>query len=192
MTSHFESQDRSAVNRAARLDRVRRLSAGMAAACLAAAVLLTLGMATYWWTTTATNIFRQAGLPIIPSADVGAFVRLGAFSISMIPLGALIYGLLAARRCFQAFSNGRIFSPETIGGLRSFALAVAASALLKPLAGAALCVFLSASASTPTRSLVLKLDSDTLISLLFAGMVAIIAWVLSEATEVADENRQFI
>jgi len=164
----------------------------MARACVVVAVLLTLAMAIYWWTTPVDGLYRQAGVPGCSSPDLDPLFRLGGFAISMIPLAALIYGLLAARRCFKALSAGRIFSRETSLSLRTFAIAVAASALLKLPVGAALSVFLSLAAPTPTRSLVLAVDSETLLSLLFAAMVAVIAWVLSEATDIADENQQFV
>ena len=185
-------QQTNSPDRARRIQRVRRVSAAMASACVAVAILLTLAMALYWWTTPVDGLYRQAGIPGASSTDVDPLFRLGGFAISMVPLAALIYGLLAARRCFRAFSAGRIFSREATRSLRTFAVAVAASALLKAPIGAALSVFLSMAASTPARSLVLAVDSETLLSLLFAAMIAVIAWVLSEATDIADENQQFV
>lgn len=175
-----------------RMHRIRRLSGVMAIACLALALLLTAAMAAYWATSPAGVIFAKAGLPLMPPSRIDATVRLGAFAISMVPLGALIYGLIAARRCFAAFAAGRIFSGEAIRRLRSFALAMAASALLQPPAGAALSLLLSAASPSSARSLVLEVSSGTLLSLVFAAMVAIIAWILSEATDIADENQQFV
>lgn len=185
-------QQTNSPERTRRMQRVGRVSAVMASACIAVAILLTLAMALYWWTTPVDGLYRQAGIPGAPPTDVDPLFRLGGFAISMVPLAALIYGLLAARRCFRAFSAGRIFSLETTRSLRTFAIAVAASALLKAPVGAALSVFLSMAAPTPTRSLVLAVDSEALLSLLFAAMVAVIAWVLSEATDIADENQQFV
>ncbi|MDE1148391.1 MAG: DUF2975 domain-containing protein [Azospirillaceae bacterium] len=112
--------------------------------------------------------------------------------MSMVPLGALIYGLLRARRSFEMFARGQAFSSEAIRGLRSFALAVAASSLLKPVVGAALGLLLGATSPGHVRSLVVNFGSDTLLALLFAAMVAVIAWVLLEAADIAAENRQFV
>jgi hypothetical protein len=76
--------------------------------------------------------------------------------------------------------------------LRGFAFGVGASALLKPLAGAALSLLLSSLSPARTHSLVLNIGSDSLLSLLFAAMVAIIARVLVEAANGAAENEQFV
>ena len=164
----------------------------MASGCLVTAGLLTVAMGVYWATTPARALFVHMGLPNLSNAEIDRSIRALAFAISMVPLGALIYGLLSARRCFVAFAAGQIFAGAPIGGLKAFSIAVAASALLKPLTGAALSVLLSAAGSTGTRTLMLDIGSDTLIALLFSGTVAIIAWVMTEAIDIAAENDQFV
>lgn len=174
------------------LRRIRRLSGAMATTSTAVAVLLGVAMLLYWYITPADTLFRHAGLAIPPPTDVGLPARLAAFAVAMVPLGALILGLLSARRCFNCFAAGRIFSRDAARSLQGLALGVGASALLKPVAGAALSLLLSALSPGHVHSLVLHVGSDTALSLLFATMVAIIAGVLVEAAEVAAENDQFV
>lgn len=176
----------------ARTDRLSRLSGALAMLCLGVALLLPALMATYWWLTPAEGLFRQAGLGLAAPADFGPAVRLAGFALAMIPLAALGLGLMSARRCFASFAAGRIFSVDAARGLRGFALWVGISALLKPIAGAALSLLLGAASPEPTRSLVLSIGSDTLLTLLFAAMVAIIGSVLAEAADIAAENEQFV
>ncbi|WP_244491408.1 DUF2975 domain-containing protein [Bosea sp. Root381] len=175
-----------------RLDRIRRLSRSMATGCLVTSGLLVAAMLSYWVMTPTRALFVQAGIMHGPAAEIGLAIRALAFGISMVPLGALIYGLLSARRCFDAFAAGRIFASEPIGRLKAFSIAVAASALLKPLAGAALSVLLSFSNPAGAKTLSLHVGSDMLIALIFAGTVAVIAWVMAEASDIADENQQFV
>lgn len=178
--------------RQARLQRVRGLSTVMSTACLAISALLTTAMAFYWAITPTRALLEQAGLANSPATELGMTIRALAFVIAMLPLGALIYGLLCARGCFKAFAAGDIFSRRTIGHLSAFATAVATSALLKPFTGAALSVLLSASVATGKVTLAFHIGSDTLIALIFAGTVAIIAWVMTEAVDLSDENKQFV
>lgn len=192
MSRHPSSQDLAREARDRRTDRLRRRSAIMAKACLVVAGLLIIGMGIYWWMTPADTLFSKSGLPVAPPTFLASHVRLVGFAISMVPVAALVFGLFAARRCFAAFAEGNVFSREAIGGLRAFAFAVTISALLTPLAGAGLSLLLSASSQSPTRSIVLNVGSDSLLALFFAAMIAIIAWVLSEAAEIADENQQFV
>jgi hypothetical protein len=176
----------------ARTDRLRRLSGALAMVCLGVALLLPALMAAYWWLTPAEALFRQAGLGLAPPPALAWPVRLAGFALAMIPLAALVLGLLSARRCFASFAAGRIFSVDAARGLRGFALWVGASALLKPVAGAALSLLLGATSPGETRSLVLSIGSDTLLTLLFAAMVALVASVLVKAAEIAAENEQFV
>ncbi|MGJ5178847.1 DUF2975 domain-containing protein [Bradyrhizobium oligotrophicum] len=175
-----------------RRTRIRRLSQLMATGCLVTSGLLAAAMVLYWALTPTPTLFSQAGIPHAPAIEIGFSARACAFGISMIPLATLIYGLLSGRRCFDAFAAGRIFSRDSIRQLQAFAIAVAASALLKPLAGAALSVLLSFHNPAGAKTLALSLGSDTLIALIFAGTVAVIAWVMTEAIEIADENEQFV
>jgi hypothetical protein len=186
------NSDSAAKVGARRMNRIRRLSAIMAHACLAVAILLILALTAYWWTTPATDLFRSAGLQVDPQFELTMPIRLGTFAIAMTPLAALAYGLFAARRCFAGFAAGHVFSREAIGGLRTFSVAIAISALLKPAAGAVLSIVLSMSGRTHKHSLVLNFGSDVLLSFLFAAMAGLIAWILLEATEIADENQQFV
>ncbi|MEN3952870.1 DUF2975 domain-containing protein [Iodidimonas sp. SYSU 1G8] len=154
------------------------------------AMLLAAGMLAYWFATPAGTLLAQMGVRFERAGGLGLGVRLMGFAVCLIPLGVLIHGLFGARRCFRAFASGRIFSPEAVSGLRTLAIAVAVSTILKPLAGAALSMVLSGGPGG--RVLSFNVGSDTLVALIFAGTVAVIAWVMAEAIEIADENAQFV
>jgi hypothetical protein len=173
------------------LRRVRRLSRGMAILCLLTAVALPLGLLAYWLTMPAEELLRDARLQMA-GQEIGWMQRLAALVLSAIPLGCLTWGLLQARRCFGAFADGHFFAAEAVYGLRGFAIALFVSALLRPIAGAALSVLLSWGAGPGKRALVIGVSSDVLLSLLFAGMVVVITWVMAEARGLADENAQFV
>jgi hypothetical protein len=124
--------------------------------------------------------------------ELSPAARFLGFALAMLPLSALVWGLLRARRCFSTFAEGQFFSMSAIGALRDFALAVFASALLKPISGGALSVLLSWSNPAGSRALQIGVDSDTLLAMLFAGMLAVIASVLTEAVAIVEENGQFV
>jgi hypothetical protein len=164
----------------------------MAILCLVTAIALPAGLLAYWVLTPIEALLREAGLPGVTVQDIGWASRLAAIVISAAPLSCLVWGLVQARRCFGAFAVGRFFAAEAVYGLRGFAIALFASALLWPIAGAALSVLLSWGAGAGKRALVIGVGSDTLLSLLFAGMIVIITWVMTEARSIADENAQFV
>ena len=133
------------------------------------------------------NLHRGEIAAVIGGEELTLCLTLGALAELEARLGAGDLTGLAER-----FAAGRIFSGDAARSLRGFALGVGASALLKPAAGAALSLLLGAVSPAHMRSLVLNVGSDTLLSLLFAGIVAIIAGVLVEAADVAAENAQFV
>lgn len=149
-------------------------------------------MISYWASTPAVTVLGHAKLAMPVSGEVGLAVRALGFAISMVPIGALIYGLVSARRCFRAFADGRIFSLDAVLGLRTFSICVGLAALVKPITSAALSLLLSATNGLGGRAFAFEIGSDTIVSLIFAGTATVITWVLAEATIIADENAQFV
>ena len=184
--------DAPGTGREARISRIRGFSRWMAFGCLATSALLAAGMLFYWIATPAPVLLSQSGVQHAPEIDLDISKRMIALAISMVPLGALIFGLLSARRCFAGFATGRIFTPQSIRSLQAFSIGIAASAILKPLAGAALSVLLSWDNPKGAKTFALIIGSDTLIALIFAGIVAAFAWIMAEAVEISDENNQFV
>ncbi|MBN9217015.1 MAG: DUF2975 domain-containing protein [Mesorhizobium sp.] len=191
MTDHAPSHSPFEPARQARLNRIRFFSLMLARGCILLAVLLTVALLFYWFGASSTSIAADAQVPAGWLTDLGFGGRTAAFLISVVPLACLIMALLAARRCFIAFAVGDFFSLEPARGLRDFALGLA-SALLKPFSAAALSVLLSLDAPAGQHRLTLGIGSDTILALLAAGTIAVIAWVMTEAAAIAEENRQFV
>jgi hypothetical protein len=178
--------------RQARLNRIRFFSLVLARGCILLAALLTVGLVFYWFSASAASIAADAQIPREWLTDLGAGRRAAGFAISFVPLACLILALMSARRCFGAFAAGSFFGQDAVKGLRNFALGLLASALLKPFSAAALSVLLSSDAPAGQHRLTLGFGSDTMLTLLAAGIVAVIAWVMAEASALAEENAQFI
>ncbi len=179
-------------NRQARLDRIRLFSLLLARACIALAALLTAGLLLYWFSASTMTIATDAQVPTEWLLGLGVGRRTVGFVISFVPLACLILALMSARRCFSAFAAGYFFGQDAVMGLRKFALGLLASALLQPFSAAALSVLLSSDAPAGQHRLTLGFGSDTMLALLAAGIVSVVAWVLAEASALAEENAQFI
>lgn len=178
--------------RQARLNRIRFFSLMLARGCLLLAALLTVGLLFYWFSTSAASIAADARIPQEWLTDLDVGRRAAGFAISFVPLGCLILALMSARRCFNAFAVGNFFGQDAVKGLRNFALGLLVSVLLKPFSAAALSVLLSSDAPAGQHRLTLGFGSDTMLALLAAGIIAVIAWVMAEASTLAEENAQFI
>lgn len=177
--------------RASRMRRIRIVSQAMSSCCIAAAALLFAGMALYWLMTPTQTLLAHAGVATGAETGIGLPIRLAGFFVSMLPLGATIFALLKVGGCFKAFAGGAIFQSGPIRDLKIFAVAIAVSAVLKPVAGALLSLLLSWAAGGQLR-LAVHVGSDQILALLLAGAVAVAAWVWAEAIALADENAQFV
>lgn len=178
--------------RQARLNRIRLFSLTLARGCILLAAVLTVGLLFYWFSASTASIAADAKIPQQWLTDLGAGRRAAGFAISFVPLACLILALMSARRCFGAFAAGDFFGQDAVKGLRNFALGLLASALLKPFSAAALSVLLSSDAPAGQHRLTLGFGSDAMLALLAAGIIAVIAWVMAEASALAEENAQFI
>jgi len=186
------SSELSRSTRPARLARISAISRLLAYACTGISFVLAVGLLAYWLASPDEAILRDAGLTGIAFHPIGWLVRLMALMVSALPLAGLIWGLSRVRRCFNSFAAGRFFTADNVAGLRDLAIAMLASTLLKPLVGALLSILLSWQTYAVGKSVVIAFGSDTLLALLFAGLVAVTAWVMAEANAIADEHAQFV
>jgi hypothetical protein len=122
---------------------------------------------------------------------VSAAGRLVVLAIMAVPLGVVIYGLVAVRRMFAAFARGEVFSPYAARQLQLFGASVLAQAPLGPLTGAALSVALTLGDPAGGR-LMIGFSSHDYFALIVGGVLLAAATVLREAARLADENAHFV
>lgn len=180
-----------AATRSRRLERLRRLSSAMAVLCTVIAVLLVGLMVLYWAKTPPEELLSALGIAGTIAAADELWLRVAGGAIALIPLAALILGLTAARNCFLALAGGEVFSQSVVRGLRGFAFWLLVSTVLQPVSGSVLSLLLSLG-SGGQGQFAFSLGSETLLALLFAGTVLVIATVMSEAISIADDNAQIV
>jgi len=175
-----------------RARRITRLSRLMTVAVQATTVILPIGVALYWLGAPVATLSHDARIPVEWLAEFDLPQRLLALVVSLVPAAVLLWGLAQVRVCLAAFSRGQLFGPRTARGLRNLALAMAGTAAIAPIAGAAMSVILSWGAPAGQKQVALSLGSDQLLMLLFAGMLALVSWTMLEAAEIAQENAEFV
>lgn len=127
--------------------------------------------------------------------DVAAFPwwqTAGAIVISSLPLLVLMDGLRHLRALFRAFAAGAYFSVDAAFHLgrvgRAVALWVVAEFLCEPV----LSFWITMLAGPGNRVITSTIDSSAFVALFVACSIAVIARILGRASEVYEENRQFI
>lgn len=116
--------------------------------------------------------------------------RAGGFLSTGIALGLLICALYQARQMFAAFRRGEVLTAHTALRLRGMALALTALGLSMPLVRLLTGLVMVGAPTEPYWVLTFTL-ADYFVSLL-GGLLMAIAWVMTEAIFIAEENKSFI
>jgi hypothetical protein len=128
------------------------------------------------------------------SQDFGWWPRCVMVLIGLLPAACLSYGLLNARSALARFSRGEFFSAAAIRGIRGFGAGVFWSGVLaiaiQPVALTVITLFLDA--SPPQWSMLINVDTATLVMLTIGGILWQIASMMQRGADLAEENRQFV
>ena len=175
------------------LRRIQRNSRFMAWACLVLIVLLPVALVCFWAVGSTPALAAQNNLQ---ASDIqGALMlwqRLAGAVVTAVPLGLLLVGVWQAKRCFDLFGQGRVFTAQAVDRLRRFAGWVAAAALAAIVAGAAISGLLTLNNPPGLRQLSVGISSNHVFTLFVAGLVWLMADVIGQGQALADENERFV
>ena len=127
-----------------------------------------------------------AQLPVTPEA------RAVAAAVLLLPVGLMIYGLLAVRALFGEFATGRVFTEGAARHLQVFGFSVLAQAPLGPLTSVVLSLAVSMMNESGQRMGALSFSLHDYFALIVGGVLLAIATVMREAARLADENATFV
>lgn len=176
-----------------RVNQVRRLSRWLMSACTVFMVLLPVVLLGYWSSAEPRELVMRANLP--PSALTGPLTiaqRLLSAVLSLVPLLLMMIGLLQARRCFAGFAHGRIFTAEAVTLLRRFAGWMALSVMASVVVAALLSAVLTMNNPPGMRHLAVSVGSPHVFMLFFSAMTWLMAAIIGQGQQLADENASFV
>lgn len=118
--------------------------------------------------------------------------QLLGFSVSMIPLGVLLFALHQAYGLFDRYRLGDLFPESAPQRLRRIGLSMLALALLRPITAAILSVVLTYANAPGAKMLVIGLSLDDYMIAALGGLILAIGHVMVEAKKLADDVRQIV
>lgn len=174
-------------------DRLRRFSKAMAMLTTLGMLLIAIAMIAVflvpdWTRNLLLARLGQAGHDL--SLSPGRVIA--AAAITAVPVGVLLFGLWQVRTLFLNFVDGHVFTLASARLLRDFAGAVLAQAVLGPLSSTALMLAFTLDNPPGNRQLVIALSMHDYLALIVGGVLLAVAWVMMEATRIADENASFV
>jgi hypothetical protein len=115
--------------------------------------------------------------------------RLAALVFAMIPTAIATWGLLALARLFQQFAAGEVFSNDSLKALGTIAAALFWNVIASLATEPPITYFLTHARHFYTQ---ITLGPDDAELLFLAGIAFVIARVMAEARNVAEENSKFV
>jgi hypothetical protein len=173
--------------------RIRRVSRFLDFTCLLLIVALPLMVAIYWSVADPRTLAVRANLS--PDAMLSTLLpwqRLAAGFMAEIPPCLLLTGFWHARKCFQLFASGYVFTTNATHCLHRFSSWAMASAIASIICTAVSSVVMTLQNPPGLRYLAIGISSDQVFLLLFAAVVWLMAGIIRQGQVLADENAQFI
>ena len=126
-------------------------------------------------------------IPLTPN-EIPLKLRAVGFLASLLPLSALIYGLLNVKKLFSFYKEGIVFSIEHTNLFKKIAKALLVWVVLSILYESAKSVIFSAGNPPGGGILEVRLSSPEITMLMVAGIVFVISWVMEEGRKVTEES----
>ena len=173
--------------------RLQRVSRFLTQACLVLIVVLPPVYAWFWVTASPDQLATRVNLPAnVIQGPLMVWQRVVGGLISAVPLGLFLAGLWQARKCFDLFAGGQVFTLNAVGALKRFAILAAASFASSLVVSTALSTLLTIRNVPGTRQISIGLSTDQVFALFFAGMVWLMAAVIAQGLHLAEENANFV
>ncbi len=125
--------------------------------------------------------------PLVPN-HLSITLRLIGFAFSLLPMVALGYGLINIRRIFTFYKQGVIFSFKHVHFFKNTAKALLLWVVTSMVYESAKSVLFTVSNPPGSRVISVGFSSSELTTLVIAGLVFFIAWVMDEGRALNEEN----
>ncbi len=161
-----------------------------------ALVLIALIVAAYFLMDVTGNILDSvwAGLQpdIRDDVDYSAGKKLLMQSLAAISHFSLTLIVIGVARVFGVFQKGVVFSPAAVRAVRFLGLMIFVFAAIQLVMPTLMVLGLTFDNGEDRRALTISINSSVVIQLMIGAVILVIGQILTQATDIAAENEQFI
>lgn len=175
------------------MDRVRRIAHWIRGLALLGGIVLA-GMTIAIWSSPdwiRQQVLHEAGLARAEVTITPAVQWAGGL-VAMLPLGLGLYALAQVWMLFGEYARGSVFSAQATLRLRRLAWTLIWVCVAQVLARTGHALLLTMLNPPGKKMLVVALNTNDYILLLFGILLLAIAWVMVEASRLAQENAEFV
>lgn len=113
-------------------------------------------------------------------------------TLATISYFSLVLILLGAARVFSVFQTGKVFGPIAVRAVRFLGLMIFLFAAIQLVMPTLMVLGLTFDSGEDRRALTIAVNSMQVVLLLIGGVILIIGQILTQATDIALENEQFV
>lgn len=154
-------------------------------------VVIPLYYVTYWafinYFPTPLITANTNSTPLIPN-PLSIKLQLLGFVISLLPLSALIYGLMNIRKLFSFYKEGVIFSFEHVNIFKKTSKALFLWVFFSIFYETGKSIIFSMESPPGQRAISVGFGSPEITTLMIAAIVFVIAWVMDEGRMLTEEQ----
>ena len=176
--------------------RLQRMSLWMRALIASGAIVIVVATGWVWLGDDGLieqRLREMAGAPLLPDgvllpAALKAMLFLLSAPSSLIGL----FMLWQAWLLFGAYGRGQVFDAPAIAPVRRLAWALVAAAVLRPLSSTLSVLLLTWNNPPGQRQLVFSVSWEDYLCVLFGGLLIAMAWAMTEAGRIEQDNAGFV
>jgi uncharacterized membrane protein YvlD (DUF360 family) len=166
--------------------RLRRICTGLI-------IFLPVICATFWvFFNRIRGSTSMIPLPVPVTGDLSGLTRLLAFLTELVPMTALIYGLMKLRELFSYYEKGLIFAGKNVACFRSLGRALIAWVICDVAKNSLLSIVLTLHNPPGQRLITIGLYSADFTAVFVGIVILFIAWVMDEARKIQEDQALII
>jgi Protein of unknown function (DUF2975) len=173
--------------------RITKLSRRLKFICIGLVFILPVLCAVFWVLFNRIYaIMPMISLPVRLDHDLTALTRLLAFLSDLLPLSAMIFGLLKLKALFSLYEKGHIFTKANVNCYRSLGRTLMVWVGCDIVNRALLGIVLTLDRGPGQRRLVIGLDGNDFAGIFVGIVILIIAWIMDEARKIQEDQALII
>jgi hypothetical protein len=172
-------------------DKAKRKARWLRYAVVAAMVVIVLVNVLLAWRGITFNPDAGSLLQIYVSSQLDGHPRLALLESALLSL-IYLYGLYRVVRLMRLFEQGDFFSTAAARHLRAFALSLLVGTIADCLLPPVELIVARVAGAIQLHAVSVKLDSSDVWMILISGMFFVIAWIMGEARQLAEDNQLII
>jgi Protein of unknown function (DUF2975) len=172
--------------------KIRSMSKKLSLFCLCMFIVLPI-LVPFMWQGDIASLAQRANIsPDSIQNPIQMWQRVAGVLLTEVPVLCMCLGLWQVRKCFQGFARGEVFTIGAVIHLKQFSVWMMRSAVAALVVGMLLSSLLTLGNAPGSRFVAIGISTEQVLLLFFSCVVWLMAEIIRQGHELAQENSTFI